>query len=129
MDFHKFEDKHPQSLLWDIAVENPQIWLTRKHWNSSSCPSLLDGVLPVPRALECCVVGLCQVVCCDWWWKVWADKEMLHCLLLATVTGIRPSGGIPLDHVGLAASYWLLRQLRHSKWSTRGEHMRILMWN
>ena len=28
---------------------------------------------------------------------------MLHCLLLATVTGIRSSGVIPFHHVGLAA--------------------------
>ena len=34
---------------------------------------------------------------------VWAD-EILHCLLLAAVTGIRPSGVMPLHHVGLAAS-------------------------
>ena len=35
---------------------------------------------------------------------VWADEEMLHCLLLAAVTGIRPSDVIPLHHVCLAAS-------------------------
>ena len=35
---------------------------------------------------------------------MWADEEMLLCLLLAAVTGIRPSGIIPLHHVGLAAS-------------------------
>ena len=29
---------------------------------------------------------------------------MLHCLLLAALTGIRHSGVIPLDHVGHAAS-------------------------
>ena len=34
---------------------------------------------------------------------MWAD-EMLHCLLITTVTGIRPSGVIVLHHVGLAAS-------------------------
>ena len=35
---------------------------------------------------------------------MWADEEILHCLLLTAVTGIRPSGVIPLHHVGLAAS-------------------------
>ena len=35
---------------------------------------------------------------------MWAYKEMLHCFLLAAVTGTRPSGVISLHHVVLAAS-------------------------
>ena len=73
-------------------------------------------------ALEHCVISLCQVVCCDWWWKVWADEEMLHCLLLAAVTGIRPGSVIPLTMLVLQHLTWLFRlfrlfQMVHSKWA------------
>ena len=57
---------------------------------------------------------------------MWADEEMLHCLLLAAVTGIRPSGVIPFHHVGLAASDLAPQDVKTSKWSTQGErHLEV----